>query len=123
MVQDAPHLSPPSPEPTLDAAWRAAANSLPLPGIVACIISGLAGAVTLATAHRLWPVAAACVVLVAFGAYAAVAQPGLGGNRLHPRTQRLVAATIGIIAVLAGLATGLLLLAAIFGGSIEVMRH
>jgi len=30
---------------------------------------------------------------------------------------------IGLVAVLAGLATGLLLLAAIFGGSIEVMRR
>jgi hypothetical protein len=123
MVQAAPHHSPPSSEPTLDVAWRAAANRLPIRGIVACIIFGLAGAITLAGANRVRPVATACVVLAAFGAYAAVVQPSLGGDRLHPTTQRLVAATIGIIAVLAGLATGLLVLATIFGGSIEVMRR
>lgn len=122
MVLDAPHHSPPS-EPTLDAAWRSAALRLPTPGIVACIGLGLAGAISLAAADRLLPLAAACVVLVAFGAYAAVVQPALGGGRLSPGTQRLLATMIGIVAALAGLATGLLVLAAVFGGSIEVMRR
>jgi hypothetical protein len=123
MVQDTPHHSPSSSEPMLDAAWRTAAHQLPIPGIIICIVLGLAGAISLAVANRLRPVAAACVILVAFGAYAAVMQPAIGGAWLRPSTQRLLATAIATVAALAGLAAGLLLLAGIFGGSIEVMRR
>ena len=123
MVEDLPRQSPPSPEPMLDAAWRAAAHELPVGAIIACIVLGFAGAISLFVADRLLPIAAACVVLVAFGVYAAVVQPTLGGAWLRPSIQRLLAAITATVAVLAGLATGLLLFAAIFGGSIEVMRR
>jgi hypothetical protein len=123
MVQDTPHHSPPSSEPMLDAAWMAAAQQLSIPGSIICVVLGLAGGISLAVANRFWPVAAACAILVAFGAYAAVVQPAIGGAFLRPSTQRLLATAIAVVAALAGLATGLLLLAAIFGGSIEVMRR
>jgi hypothetical protein len=122
MVHDAPHHSLSS-EPMLDAAWRSAALRLPVPGIIGCLAVGLGGAISLAAADRLLPLATACIVLVAFGAYAAVVQPTLGGGRLSPGTQRLLATVIGVAAVLAGLVTGLLVLATVFGGSIEVMRR
>ena len=123
MVNDMPHHSSPSAEPMLDAVWRSAAHRLPLPGVISCLVVGLAGGISLAFANRLWPIAAACVVLAAFGAYAAVVQPAIGGTWLHPQTQRLLAAVTAAVAALAGLAAGLLMLAAIFGGSIEVMRR
>ena len=123
MVQVAPPHSPPSAEPMLDVVWHAAAQRLSVPGIVVCIVFGLTGAVSLSVADRLWPVVSTCVVLVAFGAYAAVVQPALGGSWLGRSTQRILAIALGAIAAVAGLATGLLMLAAIFGGSIEVMRR
>jgi hypothetical protein len=123
MVNALPHHSPPSPEPTLDKAWRAAADRLPVSAIIACVVVGLAGGISLIVADRLRPIAAACVVLVTFGVYAAIVQPTLGGTWLDQKTQRFLATLAATIAALAGLATGLLLLAAIFGGSIEVMRR
>src|SRR4051812_34506590 len=91
MVQDTPHQSRPCSEPMLDAAWRAAADQLSIPGIVISVVLGLAGGISLAVANRFWPVAAACVILAAFGAYAAVVQPAIGGAWLRPSTQRLLA--------------------------------
>jgi hypothetical protein len=123
MVQDAPHHSAPSSEPMLDAVWHAAAQRLSVAGIVVCIVFGLTGAISLSIADRLWPIVSACVVLIVFGAYAAVVQPALGGVWLQRNTQRLLAAALGTVAAVAGIATGLLVLAAIFGGSIEVMRR
>lgn len=123
MVNALPHRPPPCSEPTIDAAWRDAAHRLPVGAIIACIIFGLAGATSLIVADRLLPIAAACVVLVAFGVYATVVQPTLGGAWLRPSTQRLLAAVTVTVAALAGLATGLLLLASIFRGNIEVMRR
>jgi|KBSSwiStaDraftv2_1062776.scaffolds.fasta_scaffold11871_2 hypothetical protein len=123
MVRDMPHRSSSSSEPMLDTVWRAAAQRVPVPGVIACIACGLAGAISLAVADHLRPIAAACVILAAFGAYAAVVQRGIGGTWLGPSAQRVLATVFATVAVLAGLATGLLLLAAIFGGSIEVMRR
>jgi hypothetical protein len=123
MVQEMPHHSSPRPEPMLDVVWRSAAYRVSLSGIVASILVGLVGAITLAAADRFWPIASACVVLCAFGMYAAIVQPDLGGARLGASVQRLLATLIATIAVLAAIATGLLLLATIFGGSLEVMRR
>jgi hypothetical protein len=107
----------------LDAVWGAAAQRLPIPGVIACIACGVIGSISLAMANRLLPLAAACVVLLSFGAYAAVVQPGIGGIWLRLSIQRILAVATATVAVFAGLATGLLLLGAIFGGSIEVMRR
>ena len=123
MVNVLPHHSPASSEPTLDQAWRAAADRLPVGAIIACTVIGLAGAVSLFVANRFRPIGSACVVVVAFGVYAAIVQPHLGGALLGKRTQRFLATVTATVAAVAGIATGLLLLAAVFGGSIEVMRR
>src|SRR3954464_9933334 len=91
MVQDTPHQSPPPSEPMLDAAWRSAAHQLSMAGIITCVVLGLTGGISLPVANRFCPVAAAGVILVAFGAYAAVVQPAIGGAWLRPGTQRLLA--------------------------------
>jgi hypothetical protein len=107
----------------LDVVWRDAAQRLTLPGIIASVVLGLAGSISLMLANRLWPIATGCIIVVAFGAYAAIIQPAIGGIWLRSSTQRLLATLAATVAALAGLMTGLLLLAAIFGGSIEVMRR
>lgn len=59
----------------------------------------------------------------AFACYAAAIQPAIGGHWPGARTQRALAVALGTVAVCAALASGLLILGLVFGGSIEVMRR
>ena len=58
-----------------------------------------------------------------FGLAALAVQPSLGGHVLPPATLRAMAVTAVAIAAIASGVVFLLVLAAIFGGNIEVMRR
>jgi len=117
------HLeSPRSAGPTLDVLWCEWARRLGGRAIMLCVATGVAGGVLSLIAERWMPLALSLIV-AAFGCYAVIMQPTLGGRYLLPRAQRVFARVMGTVAVLAGVAAALLALAGIFGGSIEVMRR
>lgn len=107
---------------TLAAVWRAATQRVTLRVIVLFVGLGSGGAVALVIADRFLPLASMCVVIAAFGGHSAVLHPSLG-RRLRPGTQHFLGVLTGAVAALAGVVAGLLVLAAVFGGSIEVMRR
>jgi hypothetical protein len=108
---------------TLAAVWRAATQRVTLRVIVLFVGLGSGGAVALVIADRFLALASMCVVIAAFGGHSAVLHPSLGGRRLRPGTQRFLGVLTGAVAALAGVVAGLLVLAAVFSGSIEVMRR
>jgi hypothetical protein len=118
------HLHAPSPgDQTLASLWRAYARRIDPRATIHCITLGMLGVVVPVVLQRAMIVALPSLIVLAFGAYAAVVQPALGGRWLRPRAQRVVGTAVAALAALAGIAAGLLVLGAIFGGSIEVMRR
>ena len=91
--------------------------------IATCVGLGLLGAISPLAVGRAWVIAALSLIVAAFGAYAAVVQASIGGRWLGPRAQYTIGAVLTAIAALAGAAAALLVLGAIFGGSLEVMRR
>jgi uncharacterized iron-regulated membrane protein len=114
--------SPPS-DQTLASLWRTHARQLDSRAMVECVGIGLVGTAVPLVLGRAMLVACMSFTVFAFGAYAAIVQPSFGGRWLSPRTQRVGAAFIASGAAVAGLVAGLLVLAIVFGGSIEVMRR
>ena len=117
------HLdSSPLADQTLAALWRAHARCISGRTIAQCVVLGTLGTITPVSLGRGTFVALMSIV-AAFGSYAAAVQPSFGGRWLQPRRQRIAGVAASAIAVLAALTAGLLVLGAIFGGSIEVMRR
>jgi hypothetical protein len=112
-----------SPDQTLDSVWRSAARRVPARATASFFLLGIVAVATSVITGHLLALATLGVLANAFACYAVVVQPHGPGRRLAPATRRLVGAVANTIAVLAALATGLLILAALFGGSIEVMRR
>lgn len=123
MVNQHVFPTPLSSDQTLAALWRSTANRLTGGGIIACVVVGAAAVTWSVVSGRVPLVAAVGAIALAFGCYAAVVQPTVGGRWLGPRTQSVMATGISIITALVAVAGGLLVLAALFGGRIEVMRR
>ena len=116
------HLDTESDE-TLSALWRSRAERLGHRGIALCIVFGTGCATLPVILSRAWLVAMPGTIVAAFGMYAAVVRPTLGGRWLSLRGQRLLGAIFTACAAVAGLSVLLLVLGGVFGGSIEVMRR
>jgi hypothetical protein len=121
----AQHLfrAPNASEQSLDAAWRSAAQRLTRRGTVALFALGLVAASVSAITQRFPLLATVGTLGTAFACYAVMIQQPSNGGWVSSRTARALATFATAVAALAALATGLLLLAAVFGGSIEVMRR
>lgn len=118
------HLgSPAASEQTLATLWRRHASRVSERTIVTCLALGTLGTIVPLFFPGWAIVSSVSLIVVAFGVYAATAHPNLGGRRLGPGAQRIVGAVASTIAAMSGLVAGLLLLGAVFGGSIEVMRR
>jgi hypothetical protein len=118
------HLdSSPLADQTLAALWRAHARRISGRTIAQCVVLGTLGTIIPISLGRGTFVALMSLIVAAFGSYAAAVQPSFGGRWLQPRGQRITGIAVSAIAVLAALTAGLLVLDAIFGGSIEVMRR
>jgi hypothetical protein len=113
--------SPPS-EGQLDVVWRSTALRLTSRGMTLLFALGVGAVVTSAITSRFPLLGAVGIVVSAFACYAALIQPH-GDRDVHPQLKRRLARLASAVAVLAGLTAGLLVLAAIFGGGIEVMRR
>ena len=114
--------SPTTSDRTLDAVWRSTAERVSVRGAVLLLMLGLGGVAVRVITDRFTIVGSLGILSAAFACYAMITQPSIA-DRWAPRATRMFAGTLKIIAALAALATGLLLLAAVFGGSLEVMRH
>jgi hypothetical protein len=115
--------APALPDQTLDALWRATARRTSTRHATACITVGILGMVALPLFDQLRIPGLVGLVVGAFGVYALAVQPDVSGRAFRPRAHRAVAAIAVAIAVVASAAVALLVLAAIFGGNIEVMRR
>jgi hypothetical protein len=83
---------------------------------------GVGAVMTSAITARFPLLAAVGIVVSAFACYAALIHPH-DSQSTHSRLRRRLAQFASAVAALAALAAGLLMLAALFGGSIEVMRR
>jgi hypothetical protein len=121
----AQHLfrAPNASEQTLDAVWRLAAQRLTHRGRVAGLTLGLVAVSVSAITQRFPLLATLGTLAAAFACYAGLIQPPSNDRWVSPSAVRALAAFATLVAALAALATGLFLLAAMFGGSIEVMRR
>ncbi len=115
--------TPATADQTLDALWRATARRTSPRRATGCIALGIVGTAALVFVDRLRIPGLVGVVVGAFGVYVLAVQPPAGVHALHPRPRRLVAGAAVAIAIVASAAYGLQVLAAIFGGRIEVMRR
>ena len=114
--------SPPPPDATLSAVWRSTALRLTSYRIAFLLALGI-GAVTASGITRRFPALAALgIVVCAFACYAVLIQPR-DDHDVHANMRRRLARLASTIAALAAFTAGLLMLAAVFGGGIEVMRH
>lgn len=114
--------SPPPSNATLSVVWRSTALRLTSRRIAILLALGI-GAVTASGITRRFPTLAAIGIVVgAFACYAVLIQPR-GDHDVHANMRRRLAQLTSTIAALAALTAGLLTLAAVFGGGIEVMRH
>ena len=115
--------SPPPPsDATLGVVWRSTALRLTSRRIPLLLGLGIAAMAASAITRRFPVLAALGIVVSAFAWYAVLIQPR-GDHDVHANTRRRLAQLASTIAALAALTAGLLLLAAVFGGGIEVMRH
>lgn len=114
--------SPPSSDITLDVLWRSTAQRLTTRRIAVLLALGVGGVATSAVTSRFPILAALGIVVSAFACYAALIRPH-GNHDAHADIRRRLARLASTIAALAALTAGLLMLAAVFGGSIEVMRR
>jgi hypothetical protein len=121
----AQHLFPPTAtsEQTLDAVWRSTADRVSVRSAVLLIVLGLGGVMVRAITGRFAVLASLGILATAFACYAMIPRPRPADRGWISRGTRALAGLMTIAAALAGLATGLLVLAAVFGGSIEVMRR
>lgn len=120
----AQHLfsSRPTADDTLDVLWRSTALRISWPGRATLFGVGVSGVATSIITSR-WPMIAAVGLIVsAFAAYAELIQPHDAQDAPGP-ARRVLARIASAIAAVAALTAGLLMLAAMFGGSIEVMRR
>jgi hypothetical protein len=113
----------PQDDQSLASLWRANAQRISGRTIAACIGLGLLGAIMPLALGRATVIAAVSFVVLAFGSYAAVVRPSIGGRLLQPRAQQTLGVAVAVMAALAGVAAALLVLGTVFGGSLEVMRR
>jgi hypothetical protein len=111
------------PDQTLAALWRATAQRTSRRHATACVTFGIFGLAALAFVDQLRIPGLVGIVIGAFGMYAFAVQPSLGGHVFRPRTVRATTVVAVAIAAIAAAAVFMLGLAALFGGSIEVMRR
>ncbi len=107
---------------TLDVLWRSTALRLPSRAVASLLVAGmtiLAGSIFASGPLNL---GALGIWMIAFAVYAAIIQSAVA-HRSRRRVTRFLARLTSAIAAFAALSVGLLLLAAVFGGSIEVMRR
>jgi hypothetical protein len=114
--------SPPPSDATLGVVWRSTALRLTSRRIAILLGLGIAGVAASGLTRRFPVFAAFGIVVSAFACYAVLIQPR-GDHDVHANMRRRLAQLASTIAALAALTAGLLMLAAIFGGAIEVMRH
>jgi hypothetical protein len=112
-----------APEQTLALVWRAQARHVGTRTIAQCVAFGAVGVIIPIVLGHATFIALVSLIVAAFGLYAAVVRPSLGGRWLPPRAQHITSIVVSAIAALAAVAAALLVLGAIFGGSIEVMRR
>jgi hypothetical protein len=115
--------SPPTDDQTLAALWQTHARRVGGRTIAQCVALGTLDTIIAVFSGRATFVALMSLIVAAFGLHAAIVQPSLGGRWLQPRAQRIIGTAVTAVAALAGVAAGLLVLGAVFGGSIEVMRR
>jgi hypothetical protein len=120
----AQHLLPPpaTSDRILHVVWRSTAERVSVRGAVLLLMLGLGGVAVRVITDRFTIVGRLGILSTAFACYAMITQPSDAHPTRAPRVTRILAGTLKVIATVAGLATGLLLLAAVFGGSLEVMR-
>lgn len=121
----AQHLFPPhtTSEQTLDVVWRSTTERVSLRGAVLLLLLGLGGVAARVITDRFDMLASLGILASAFACSAMLTRSGGAEGGLPPSVMRILSGMLKIIAALAGVATGLLLLVAVFGGSLEVMRH
>ena len=114
--------SPPPSDATLGVVWRSTALRLTSRRIAIWLGLGIAGVSASGLTRRFPVLAALGIVVSAFACYAGLIQPR-GDHDVHTNKRRRLAQLASTIAALAALTAGLLMLGAVFGGGIEVMRH
>ena len=102
--------------------WRSTALGLTSRRIAILLGLGIAGVAASGIARRFPVLAALGIVVSAFACYAVLIQPR-DDQDIHANVRRRLAQLASTVAALGALTAGLLMLAAVFGGAIEVMRH
>jgi len=115
--------SPTSSDQTLQAVWRDAGQRLTPRRAAGVLLVGVAAVAATVVTKRLFMVGSLGLLAIAFACYSATEHGDVAGLRVAAGVRRFLGAIASLIAVLAAVATGLLILAALFGGSIEVMRR
>jgi hypothetical protein len=110
-------------EGTLAEGWRSFADHASARAQIVCLGFGALGVGSLALLDTFRIPALASVVAGCFGVVSLARQRMLLAGARSARRLRLLGLTASTLAALSALAAGLLVLRAIFGGSIEVMRR